>query len=222
MDVVPVPAGTVLCETGTLLRHVWFPHDAVAATVVPLADGDMVDVGLMGPEALVGTDPLFGERRSATTVVVQIGGHASRMSAEDFRREVVGREGEPYRVFMRFAAAYQRLMAQLAACSAHHDIVHRLARWLLMLDDRVAGEAVVITQERLAVLLAARRASITKAATTLRSCGAIEYRRGRITIRDRRTLLAASCACYPVLARLIPSAERAPRTIRLARLPRTG
>jgi CRP-like cAMP-binding protein len=222
MDVVPLPAGTVLCETGAPLRHVWFPHDAVAATVVPFPDGALVDVGLLGPEALVGTDSLFGERRSATTVVVQIAGSASRIAADDFSREVVCRADEPYRMFMRFAAAYQRLMAQLAACNAHHDIVQRLARWLLMLDDRIASGVVGITQERLAVLLAARRASITKAATALRSCGALEYRRGSITIRDRRALLGASCGCYPVLAGLVPQADRAAQTVPLARLSRTG
>ena len=221
MDVVPVRAGAVLCESGSLLRHVWFPHDAVAATVVALPEGELVDVGLLGPEALVGTDLLFGERRSATTVVVQVGGHASRMNADDFRREVVLREDEPYRTFLRFAAAYQRLMAQLAACSAHHDLVHRLARWLLMLDDRLPRGVVDITQERLSGLLAARRASITKAANALRSCGALEYRRGRITIRDRRALLGASCACYPVLARLLPRADVA-RTPPLARVATIG
>ena len=204
LDVVRLPAGAMLCESGTYLRHVWFPHDAVASTVVHLPESDVVDVGLLGAEALVGTDPLFGGRRSTTTVVVHVAGHASRMDADDFRREVVLRGGEPYRVFLGFAAAYQRVMAQLAVCNAHHALGQRLARWLLMLDDRVAGGVVELTQERLAFLLVARRASITQIANALRSSGAIKYRRGRIAVRDRPALLAASCGCYPVVARLIP------------------
>ena len=209
LELVPVDAGTALCTSETDLRYVWFPHDAVASTVVPMPEGEAVDVGLLGPEALVGTDPLYGGRRSATTVVVQIAGHAGRMDADDFRREVVVRNGEPYGVFLRFAAAYQRMMAQLGACNARHALLQRLARLLLMLDDRRAPKAIDITHDRLADMLAARRASITEAANALRHSGALEYRRGHIAIRDRRPLLAASCACYPVVARLVSRAEPA-------------
>jgi len=209
LEVVPLQAGTALCVTGTRLRYAWFPHDAVASTVVLMPEGEAVDVGLLGPEALVGTDPLYGGRHSATTVVVQIAGHASCMDADDFRREVVVRNAEPYGIFLRFAAAYQRLMAQLGACNARHALLQRFARLLLMLDDRRAPKAVDITQDRLAVMLAARRASITDAANVLRQSGALEYRRGHIAIRDRRALLAASCACYPVVARLVSQTEPA-------------
>ena len=103
-------------------------------------------------------------------------------------------------------------MAQLAACNARHALAQRLARWLLMLDDRVACGALELTQERLASLLAARRASITQAANALRSSGALEYQRGHIAIRDRRALLAASCECYSIVARLVPGAKVAGRT----------
>ena len=203
LDVVPLEAGTALCSTGTRLAYVWFPHDAVASTVVELPEGAAVDVGLAGPEALVGTDPLYGERYSATTVVVQIAGHASRIGADDFRREVVVRNTEPYGVFLRFAGRYQRLIAHIGACNARHAVLQRLARLLLMLDDRSARNVIEITHDRLAVMLAARRASITDAANALRSSGALEYRRGFIEIRDRGALLAASCACYPVLAKIV-------------------
>lgn len=215
LRVVPVPARAKLCERGTRLRHVWFPHDVIASTVVAMPESDMVDVGLLGSEALVGTDPLFGGRRSTMTVVVHTAGHASRMDADDFRCEVVVRGGEAYDVFLRFAAHYQRLMAQLAACNARHTLPQRFARWLLMFDDRASGGVVELTQERLAFLLAARRASITNAANALRSSGAIEYRRGHIAIRDRRTLLAASCECYSIVARLVPGAQLAERTVPL-------
>ena len=206
LQVVPVPAGTMLCENGTRLRHVWFPHDAIASTVVAMPESDLVDVGLLGPEALIGTDLLFGGRRSTMTVVVHTAGHASRMDADDFRREVVVRGGEPYDVFLRFAGDYQRLMAQLAACNVRHGLSQRLARWLLMLDDRVGARPVELTQERLAFLLATRRASVTQAAKRLRASGALVHRRGRIAIGDRQALLAASCDCYAIVAALVPPA----------------
>ena len=217
LTVVPLQAGTALCESGTRLRHVWFPHDAVASTVVELPEGDAVDVGLLGCESLVGTDRLYGGRRSATTVVVQIAGHASRMDADDFQREVIVRGGEPYGVFLGFAAAYQRMMAQIGACNARHGLLQRLTRLLLMLDDRRGRRAIDITQDRLAVMLAARRASITEAANALRSSGALEYRRGHIAIRDRGRLLAETCACYPAIARLVSGAELAAGTERRPR-----
>jgi CRP-like cAMP-binding protein len=203
LEVVSLKAGAPLCESGTPLRHVWFPHEAVAATVVQVPEGDAVAVGLLGPEALVGMETLYGARQSATTVVVQMPGRASRMDAGDFRREVVLRNAEPYRVFLRFAGTYQRLTAQIGACNARHSLVQRLARLLLMFDDRGARDVMEITQDRLADMLAARRASITEVANSLRAFGALEYRRGQIMIRNRRALLEASCQCYPVLASLI-------------------
>lgn len=220
LQVVALPAGAMLCESGLRLAHVWFPHDAVASTVVRLPESELVDVGLLGPEALVGMDPLLGGRRSTTTVIVHTAGHASRIDADDFRREVVGRGGEAYDVFLWFAGAYQRQMAQLAACNARHSLAQRLARWLLMLDDRIAGD-VELTQDRLAFLLSARRASITHAANALRSCGALDYHRGHIVIRDRRPLLAASCVCYSIVAVLVPPAQLSERSAARSHPPRT-
>jgi len=207
LDVVALRPGTALCEAGTPLRFVWFPHDAVASTIVDLPEGNAIDVGLLGHEAFAGIDAVYGGVRSVTTVVVLAAGHASRMHADDFRREVVARNGEAYAVCLRFAAAYQREMAHMAACNARHNVVQRLARLLLMIDDRRSGGVIEVTHDRLAVMLATRRASVTDAAHVLRAAGALEYRRGDIAIRDRAALLAAACGCYAVLSRLAARAE---------------
>lgn len=201
LTTVSVEPDTVVCERDTRTQYVWFPHEAIASTIVQTQEGDVVDVGLLGSESMIGTNLLSGEARSAISVVMLLGGRASRMRAEDFAREVVAPAGEAFALCLRFAGAYQAMMSCIAACNARHPVEKRLARWLLMLHDRVTGDVLRVTQERMALTLATRRASITQAANHLRGAGAIEYTRGALVVRDRARLEASACSCYSVIGK---------------------
>jgi CRP-like cAMP-binding protein len=196
---VPMQQHLVLCRAGELYDHVWFPETAVGSDVVITPERSLIEAGLLGPEALVGIEVLHGERRATTTVVVQIGGTGARMSAADFRREVVIPRGPLFRTALRFAGAFQTSVAQVAACNARHDAGKRMARWLLMAHDRVPGDEIRLTQDSLASMLGARRATVTDEANELRALGAIDYHRGRIVVSDRARLEQAACGCYAVI-----------------------
>jgi CRP-like cAMP-binding protein len=90
-------------------------------------------------------------------------------------------------------------MAQLttsAACLRYHRIGPRLARWLLMTQDRAHADSFHVTQEFLAYMLGVRRVGITAAASALQRAGLIEYTRGNLRVLDRAGLEAAACSCY--------------------------
>jgi CRP-like cAMP-binding protein len=189
-----VPA-EVLCEAGRPTRHVYFPIDGVVSLVAPVDDRPGLEVGMVGREGMVGAQLVLGVATTPLRALVQGAGTAWRIDTAAFRSELAG------------SAALQRgldrylcvLMAQLAAaagCQRFHPVGARLARWLLMSQDRADADRLHVTHDFLARMLGVRRVSITAAAGTLQRGGLIEYRRGELTVLDRRGLEAAACSCY--------------------------
>ncbi|HEX3464115.1 MAG TPA: Crp/Fnr family transcriptional regulator [Candidatus Elarobacter sp.] len=208
---VPMQQHLVLARSGVPLDEVWFPETAVGSAVVSTPEGGFVEASLVGAEGMVGIEALHGERRAALTVIVQVPGTGGRMPAADFRREAVASRGSLFGLAMRFTAAFQTSVAQVAACNARHEAGARLARWLLMAHDRVPGDEIRLTQEFLATMLGARRATVTQAANELRERGAIDYHRGRIAITDRAALEEMTCGCYAIVRREMERAAPARR-----------
>jgi CRP-like cAMP-binding protein len=198
---VDLPAKTVLCRIGEPIEYAVFPATAITSTLVEMPGGDSMEVGLMGSEGVVGLDLLYEARESVTTVVVQVSGAGSRIKAEDFAREIVGRT-EFYKVLLRYSYAFMGMIAQSGACNATHVIEQRLARWLLMVHDRVHRDQFDLTHEYIASMLGVRRAGVSSAANQLRLSGAIDYTRGSVRILDREALEAAACGCYSIIRRL--------------------
>lgn len=199
----------VVVKTDTPIGHVVFLHDAVISVVTELPDGEIIEVGVMGAEGFAGLGLLFGNLAAAATGIVQIPGRGSRMRAADFRREVVDRGGESFRLLLRYANAFTGMVAQIAACNASHDVEQRFARWLLAVHDRAQTEHFALTHEFAALLLGVRRAGITEVANRLRIAGAIDYRAGHMHVRDRARLQRVACGCYGTVDRLL-SAPLAP------------
>ena len=193
-DNVELVFADVLYNLGETLNHVYFPLSGFISLIMPIDDTSL-EVGLVGSEGMFGIPLALGVDMSPVRAVVQGAGSALRMSAASFRREL-GRSPALQREIDRYAFVRASQLAQMAGCTRFHVIEARLARWLLMTQDRAHANNFHITQSFLAVMLGVRRVGITKAASSLQKRHLIRYRRGRMTVLDRRGLKAASCGCY--------------------------
>jgi CRP-like cAMP-binding protein len=185
----------VLCEAGQLTAHVYFPKTGFVSLIALTADSPALEVGMVGCEGMLGVQVALGALVSPLRAVVQGEGEAWQISATAFRREL--------RSNVSLQAVMQRyvcvLIAQLtisAGCLRFHLIGQRLARWLLMSQDRAGQDHFRVTHAFLAYMLGVRRVGITDAAGDLQRSGLIEHRRGELTVIDRVGLEGASCACH--------------------------
>jgi CRP-like cAMP-binding protein len=195
-----LPIHTVLNQAGKPIEFGYFMNGGLASILTMLAGEKSVEVGLAGSEGFVGVPLVAGFKTSATRVIVQIAGSAFRISARDlsrFLRECPVLE----RSLQQHSQQMSLQSTQVAACNRVHDVDQRLARWLLMSQDRVGGSVVELTQEFLAHMLGTRRASVTVAAGSLQKAGLIAYSRGSVTIENRAGLEAATCECYGSITR---------------------
>jgi CRP-like cAMP-binding protein len=185
----------VLCEAGTPARHVYFPTNGFISLVAQVDEHPGLEVGMVGREGMVGASFVLGVSNLPLRVLVQGQGTAWCIGVASFKRELA-----------RSAALQQQLgryvyvlMAQLVAsagCLRYHQIGPRLARWLLMSQDRAHQDQFHVTHEFLAYMLGVRRVGVTLAASELQRRGLITYHRGELTVLDRVKLEAAACSCY--------------------------
>jgi CRP-like cAMP-binding protein len=191
-----LPLGLVLHEMGAPIEHCYFTDGGMVSLLIRLEDGASIEAGVVGKEGFAGAAALMGFEGSAPhTSMIQMPGLGLRMQASVLRNEMLRRPALLDRV-LRFSQALNAQIAHTAACNAHHTLPERLARWLLMAHDRAESDALALTQEFVSMMLAVRRPGVTVAARSLQATGAIDYRRGRILVRDRALLEEASCECY--------------------------
>lgn len=192
---IDLALGAVLYERGSATRYVYFPVDGNILLVARGDDHPGIEVGMVGREGMLGLHLALGVVNAPVRALVQGAGHAWRMTAGDFRREL--RHGRALRrILDRYTVVSMSQLAVSAACARFHQIGPRLARWLLMSQDRAHADNFHATQEFLAYMLGVRRVGITVAASCLQNDGLIEYSRGTVKVLDRPGLEAAACACY--------------------------
>ncbi len=187
----------VLFEPGDRLRHVHFPTTVLLSLATPIDGSNGIEVGLVGDEGMVGTPLALGIAITPLQALVQRSGASLRMGAAPFRH-ALGHRPALRQLLDRYLFVRMTQLAQAAGCTRYHLVEARLARWLLMTQDRAHSNAMHITHEFLALMLGVRRAGVTKAAISLQRRGLIRYSRGDIEILDRPGLEAAACACYRV------------------------
>jgi CRP-like cAMP-binding protein len=206
LEPVTLWLGEVLYQPDQPITHVYFPNRGTVSIVAGFEDGGSVEVGMVGNEGMFGVSVFLGSISSPLRACVQLPGEAMRMRSDVLKREF--RKGGQFQdLLLRYTQAFITQVAQTAACNRAHNIDGRLARWLLMCQDRARSVELELTQEYIAQMLGTRRAGVTEAAGLLQRAGLISYRRGQITIVDRAGLEAKSCECYQLvrkeLARLL-------------------
>jgi CRP-like cAMP-binding protein len=198
LEYVNLPDHLAIHEAGGRLEFAYFPNRGLISLVVVMKDGKTAEAGIVGNEGFTGTSAAVGLRRSPLRAVVQITGDGFRVEVGALQNTL---ESAPHLQLMlsRYAVVQGMQVAQTAACNRLHDIEQRLARWLLMTQDRVDSGSLPITHDFLATMLGTDRPSVSLAAGVLQRKDLIEYTRGAVKIVNRKKLEDSACECYGVI-----------------------
>ena len=207
MELVTLPLGMALYESGDKLNHVFFPTTAIVSLLYVMENGASAEIAVVGNDGIVGIALFMGGETMPNRAVVQSEGQAYRLQGQLLKDEF-NRGGALQHLLLRYTLAMLAQMAQTAVCNRHHSVDQQLCRWLLLSLDRLPANELSMTQELIANMLGVRREGVTEAAGKLQSAGLIAYSRGRITVLDRAGLEARVCECYEVVRkefrRLLP------------------
>lgn len=210
LELVSMPLGKVIYESGMKLENVYFPvPGCIVSMLYVMEDGASAEIAVVGDEGMVGIALFMGGGTTPSRALVQSAGQAFQLKGSALTREF-GRHSALQVLLLRFTQALITQMSQTAVCNRHHSVEQQLCRWLLLSLDRLSTNELTMTQELIANMLGVRREGVTEAAGKLQILDLIRYSRGRITILDRPGLEARVCECYRVVRReydrLLPAA----------------
>lgn len=198
LQLVALPRGAVLYESGTILRQVYFPTDCVISLLYVLENGASAEISVVGNEGALGLSVFIGGETTTSRAIIRSGGSAYRLSGRRLRAEFAD-HGDMLHIMLRYSQSLLMQMAQTAICNRHHSVDQQLCRWLLLSLDRLPSNKLAVTQELMANMLGVRREGITAAAGKLQKLGVIKYARGQIIVLDRPRLQQLACECYAVV-----------------------
>ena len=207
LELVEMPLGEVLYESGSTLSHVYFPTTSIVSLLYVMESGASAEIAVVGNEGIVGISLFMGGETTPSRAVVQSAGMGYRLTSRAIKEEFV--RAPVLHLLLRYTQALITQMSQTAVCNRHHSLDQQLCRWLLLSLDRLEGNELVMTQELIARMLGVRREGVTESALKLQRAGLIDYARGRIEVLDRVGLETRCCECYGVVkkeyARLLPN-----------------
>ena len=198
LELVPMPLGEVLYESGAKLQDVYFPTTSIVSLLYVMENGASAEIAIVGNEGILGISLFMGGQTTPSRAVVQSAGFGYRLKAKLLMEEF-NKGGSVLHLLLRYTQALITQMSQTAVCNRHHSLNQQLCRWLLLSLDRLSSNNLDMTQELIANMLGVRREGVTEAAGKLQQAGLIHYSRGRITVIDRPGLEAEVCECYAVV-----------------------
>lgn len=212
LELVPMPLGEVLYESGGRLQYVYFPTTSIVSLLYVMEDGASAEIAVVGNEGMLGMSIFMGGDTTPNRAVVQSAGCGYRLKAQLLKQELNRAGGRRIctlqNLLLHYTQALMTQMSQTAVCNRHHSVEQQLCRWLLLSLDRLPTNELTMTQELIANNLGVRREGITEAAGHLQHAGLIHYVRGHITVLDRPGLEQKVCECYEVVKnefdRLLP------------------
>jgi CRP-like cAMP-binding protein len=211
LELVPCERGRILLDADSILDDVFFPDSGVVSVVALYEDGSIIEMATIGREGCTGFQAIFGDKESSVRFLVQLPGSAARMSRSAFMRAMKAMPA--FRNLMHaYVQAFMEQVLVSGACNGAHSVKQRLARWLLMMDDRTDDNLLRITQTLLAEMLGVQRPTITNVVREFEKAGLIAPGQRQIAVLDRQGLLQASCECYQMVRRRI--AFHLPKTYR--------
>ncbi|HEX8266664.1 MAG TPA: Crp/Fnr family transcriptional regulator [Pyrinomonadaceae bacterium] len=198
LEEIPLNYAETLYEQGEAIRYIYFPNSGMISLLTHAAEGEVLEVGVVGNEGMIGLPVFLGVEISRNQVIVQGDGAALRIKTEDFIKEC-GRGVSLPKLLRRYTHALITQVSQTVACNRFHLIEERLMCWLLLMHDRMQTDKFKITQEFLSKMLGVRREAVSKSAANLQQRKLIEYSRGIVSIINRAALEAAACNCYSIV-----------------------
>jgi CRP-like cAMP-binding protein len=199
---VTLEAGSILAEAGQAADQVYFPLEGVVSLVGSTEGGATVEVAIVGREGVASISALLGRNRLPFRIVTQVGGRALRAPTEPLLKQLHDC-GEFHERLLKYSEGVIFQIGQSAICNRFHNAKQRLARWLLMTHDRAGTRELPLTHEFISAMVGGPRSAVTEAAAALRDAGAIEYRRGLLTIRSVSHLEEEACECYAAVKSLL-------------------
>lgn len=208
LELISLTVGTVLYQSGELMRYLYFPTDSIVSLLYGVEDGSSVEIAVVGNEGVVGLALLLGGETTLSQALVQSSGSAYRLKGQVLK-EPFDHAGPLQQLLLRYTQALLTQMAQRLVCTRAHSLEQQFSRWLLQCFDRLPTNHLLMTQELIANMLGVRRGGISEAASNMQRIGLISYHRGCITLVDRSGLEGHACECYSVVRnefeRLFPS-----------------
>jgi CRP-like cAMP-binding protein len=201
LEVVELSRGQVLYEPGDVIRHAYFPHEAIISLVNVMEDGGTTEIAVFGREGVVGLLSALVTREAFGRYIVQMSGTASRITFERLN-EVRNARPALRQLIMRYGEAFLAQTFQTVSCNAVHPVEARCCRWILNMHDRADADTLPLTHEFLAEMLSVQRSSVSVVTRTLQTAGLIKQSRGSITVTDRAGLEVTACECYGKIRRL--------------------
>ncbi len=201
LERVEMPLTKLLYQPWATVSHVYFPETSVISVVSTLENGSGVESGVIGKEGVLGAMSIFAREIALAEATVQLGGDGWRMNISAFKN-LFDNDQVFRKIVLSYVFTFVAQITQNSVCLCYHTVEKRLARWLLMFQDRADSEKLILTQEFIAQMLGVHRPSVSKNAKKLQSLDLIQYGRGVVKILDRKGLESYACECYEAIKKV--------------------